>query len=143
MACIQSGHKYALINVKGGTALDLSGGDNRSIIGFPYHGGPNQEWYFEKAGEDHVFYIKSAESSQPKYLTSAGGLHDGQKVVVDDAPFPWCVEDVGDRVIRISPESNRNFCVDLSDYGNAKPGTPVELWGRWDGDNQKWRLKNE
>lgn len=42
--------------------------------------------------------------------------------------------------VRISPESNRNFCVDLSDYGNAKPGTPVELWGRWDGDNQKWRL---
>ncbi|KAI9566641.1 carbohydrate-binding module family 13 protein [Boletus coccyginus] len=137
MACIQSGHKYALINVKGGTALDLSGGDNRSIIGYPFHGGPNQEWYFEKAGEDHVFFIKSSGSGL--FLTSAGELYDGQKVVADDAPFPWRVEDVGNSEVKCVV-ANRNFCVDLSDYGNAKPGTPVELWGRWDGENQKWRL---
>ena len=34
---------YSLVNAKGGTALDLSGGDNKSIIGFPVHDGTNQQ----------------------------------------------------------------------------------------------------
>ncbi|KDQ49770.1 hypothetical protein JAAARDRAFT_42609 [Jaapia argillacea MUCL 33604] len=34
---------YVLANVKCGTALDLSGADNKSIIGFPQHGGENQQ----------------------------------------------------------------------------------------------------
>lgn len=34
---------YKVVNVKGGTALDLSGGDNRSIIGFNVHGQGNQQ----------------------------------------------------------------------------------------------------
>ena len=34
---------YKIVNVKGGTALDLSGGDNRTIMGFTVHGGGNQQ----------------------------------------------------------------------------------------------------
>lgn len=34
---------YTILNVKGGTALDLSGGDSRSIIGFDLHGQGNQQ----------------------------------------------------------------------------------------------------
>ncbi|OJA13869.1 hypothetical protein AZE42_12214 [Rhizopogon vesiculosus] len=42
MACIQDQHTYTPTNCKGGTVLDLSGADNRSITGFHAHGGPNQ-----------------------------------------------------------------------------------------------------
>lgn len=31
--------------------------------------------------------------------------------------------------------------VDLTDYGNGTPGTPVAIWGRWDGENQTWRFE--
>ena len=31
--------------------------------------------------------------------------------------------------------------VDLSDNGNATPGTPVTLWSEWQGLNQVWRLE--
>ena len=34
--------------------------------------------------------------------------------------------------------TNKN--VDLSDHGNAAPGTPVTLWSQWDGKNQVWKL---
>ena len=34
---------YTITNVKSGTALDLSGGDNRSIIGFTVHKQGNQQ----------------------------------------------------------------------------------------------------
>ena len=39
----ESGRAYAIINYKGGTCADLSGGDNTSIIGYEYHGGDNQQ----------------------------------------------------------------------------------------------------
>ena len=34
---------YSLMNSGSGTVIDLSGGDQRSIIGFPAHHGPNQQ----------------------------------------------------------------------------------------------------
>lgn len=36
---------------------------------------------------------------------------------------------------------NTNLNVDLSGEGNAEPGTPVELWGRWDARNQVWHFE--
>ena len=36
---------------------------------------------------------------------------------------------------------NSNFNVDLSDHGNANPGTPVTLWEKWEGENQVWRFE--
>ena len=38
-----SGKTYFIINKKANTAFDLSGKDQRSIIGFGFHGGPNQK----------------------------------------------------------------------------------------------------
>ena len=43
MATIRSGGNYTIVNAKSGTALDLSGGDNRSIIGYNPHGQGNQQ----------------------------------------------------------------------------------------------------
>lgn len=37
---------YSLVNAKSGTSVDLSGGDGKSIIGFPSHGGKNQQVSF-------------------------------------------------------------------------------------------------
>ena len=33
------------------------------------------------------------------------------------------------------------FNVDLSNHGDATPGTPVELWGKWQGVNQTWKFQ--
>ena len=43
MSGIQSGGVYKLVNGKAGNCVDLSGGDNTSLIGFDYHGGDNQK----------------------------------------------------------------------------------------------------
>lgn len=43
MSQIVAGGIYKLINAKAGNALDLSGGDNKSIIGYDYHDGDNQK----------------------------------------------------------------------------------------------------
>ena len=40
---VQSGGVYKLINAQAGNCVDLSGGDNTSVIGFDYHGGENQK----------------------------------------------------------------------------------------------------
>lgn len=34
---------YSLVNMQSGTGLDLSGADDRSLIGFPLHNGKNQQ----------------------------------------------------------------------------------------------------
>ena len=43
MAEPQSGGVYRLVNAKAGNVVDLSGGDNTSIIGYDWHGGDNQK----------------------------------------------------------------------------------------------------
>ena len=43
MIDVQSGGIYKLINAQAGNCVDLSGGDNTSVIGFDYHGGENQK----------------------------------------------------------------------------------------------------
>ncbi|KAF8547511.1 ricin B-like lectin [Imleria badia] len=139
MSCIEPDVKYALINDKGGTCMDISGGDNRSIIGYGYHNGPNQKWIFHPV-EDKNFHIKSAEGN--KFLSIQGELKDGQAVVAD-TPYPFYAEDQPgvEYGIRLSPKTNYYLNVDLSDNGNPTPGTPVQLWGRWEGLNQVWKLK--
>ncbi|KAF8547510.1 carbohydrate-binding module family 13 protein [Imleria badia] len=141
MACIQANNIYTLINVKGGTCMDLSGGDNVSIIGYGHHQGPNQAWIFKNAGQNQTFYLKSAGSGQ--YLSAAGEPYNGQRVVASGSPYAWRVDDEPgvQSGVRLSPVCNANFSLDLSDHGNSTPGTPVELWGRWEGQNQVWRLQ--
>ena len=37
---------------------------------------------------------------------------------------------------------NTNFNLDLSDHGNPNPGTPITLWGKWEGGtNQTWHFE--
>ncbi|KAG2357979.1 carbohydrate-binding module family 13 protein [Suillus spraguei] len=139
MACIQNQHTYILKNCKGGTVMDLSGGNNYSIIGYHDKNGLNQAWTFQNNGDHWV--IKSAGAD--KYLGiegSVGDAGDGTKVVAVSSPAKWDIQDSdvqGAQGIRILVHGKR-FSVDLSDNGNATDGTGVQLWSRWQGANQIW-----
>ena len=37
------------------------------------------------------------------------------------------------------PNTRQN--VDLTNYGDSTPGTPVAIWGRWEAENQTWRFE--
>ncbi|KAI0703406.1 hypothetical protein BC835DRAFT_1224871, partial [Cytidiella melzeri] len=73
---------YSLVNVQSGTSLDLSGADEKSIIGFPSHSGKNQQWRFESLGEGYT--MRSLYTGQ--YLTVEDGIvHEGPLIA---SPFP-------------------------------------------------------
>ena len=40
---VESGKLYRLVNGKAGNVLDLSGSDNKSLIGYDWHDGQNQK----------------------------------------------------------------------------------------------------
>ncbi|KAG9225351.1 carbohydrate-binding module family 13 protein [Pleurotus ostreatus PC15] len=115
---------YLLNNQKGGTAADLSGGDRRSLIGFPVHSGINQQWRFNPSGAG--FFIQSV--SNPDLYVSVEGLHQNVPVVAIPFPVSWVVEpDESDaHVWRILwPESK--LCLDLEGHGSSTPGAKVLL----------------
>ncbi|KIM60269.1 carbohydrate-binding module family 13 protein [Scleroderma citrinum Foug A] len=136
MTCIQPGRIYALINVKSGTCLDLSGDDNRSTIGYPFHNSPNQGWMFERQGNGN-FWIKSASGL---YLRVEGGVGNGAKVEVGLMQYDWKIQDDSSvhQGIRVSPPGKWEN-LDLH-YGNSTPGTRVHLWCG-SASNQLWRLQ--
>ncbi|KAJ8689298.1 hypothetical protein PTI98_013335 [Pleurotus ostreatus] len=118
---------YLLNNQKGGTAADLSGGDRRSLIGFPVHSGINQQWRFNPSGAG--FSIQSV--SDPDLYVSVEGLYQNVPVVAIPFPVSWVVEpDESDaHVWRILwPESK--LCLDLEGHGSSKPGAKVVLTER-------------
>jgi len=139
MARIQSGGLYKFINAKGGTVIDLSGGDNRSIIGYPETGGPNQAWVFEQTS-DGPWTIRSVSSG--KFLGVEGNYCDGVQVVAVDSPFRWDIwpdeQNPGHYRFFVP---NTQFVLDLADHGNPTPGTPVTLWTQWEGTNQSWSVE--
>ncbi|KAG8215658.1 ricin B lectin domain-containing protein [Butyriboletus roseoflavus] len=163
MSFIQANDIYSLTNVQGGTCIDLSAGDDVSgtftlshhseptslhspdmvstVTGYEYHNGDNQAWIFESAGGDKTFFLKSKGIN--KYLSAAGEPSDEQKVIASESQYAWRVEDQSgvEGGVRLSPASNNNFCVDLSDNGNSTPGNPIQLWGRWAGQNQVWKVQ--
>ncbi|KIN98520.1 carbohydrate-binding module family 13 protein [Pisolithus tinctorius Marx 270] len=138
MACIQSGGIYALINVKAqNSCLDLSGG-----IIMLEHSMPSSlhQWIFEHQYNSN-YLIKSIGSSLN--LNIEGEPRDGARVVAKPTPFEWHIEDEPSfqQAIRLFvPGTNQN--VNLSDHGNATPGTPVTLWGKWNGNNQLWHIES-
>ncbi|CAE6449969.1 unnamed protein product [Rhizoctonia solani] len=124
-------------------AMDLSGGDNQSIIAFGWHGGDNQKWEFIPAGNGN-YHIKNAV--QDKYITFPDEPNDGKQVIATDGPREWEVR-VGEeghddrenerKSIRIFvPGTNQNL--DLTNHGDITPGNPVQLWEQTPGQNQAW-----
>ncbi|KAF5319547.1 hypothetical protein D9619_008473 [Psilocybe cf. subviscida] len=127
--------RYVLINAKSGTALDLSGEDNRSIIGYPRHGEENQQW--ETIRTDAGWHIRNV--AHDTYLAVDGVARDDARVIAREEPFIWHLWDDEENpaAIRICvPDTQHN--IDLTNYGDSEPGTPVAIWGRWNAVNQTW-----
>ncbi|RDB22017.1 hypothetical protein Hypma_010816 [Hypsizygus marmoreus] len=82
---VQSGFTYKITNAKSGTVVDLSGQDNRSIIGFPSHGGTNQQWALEWTNIGWTF--RSVATGL--YLSIDGSPADGTRLVAVTTPFGW------------------------------------------------------
>ncbi|TBU27445.1 ricin B lectin domain-containing protein [Dichomitus squalens] len=120
---------YVLLNARAGTAMDLHGYDYTSIIGYPMHGGPNQQWEFIPSGHGYVIRcVRSAKAGHALYLTVEGGVRNNAPVVANAYPVTWSVEQTEDgiRVCRIS-WPNSNFVFDLADWGDSTPGTRIQL----------------
>ncbi|KAI0315946.1 carbohydrate-binding module family 13 protein [Amylostereum chailletii] len=136
---VQSGNAYTLVNVKGGTAVDLSGGDDTSVIGYGFHGGENQQWVFEE--RDGGYAIRNKRAG--KYLAVDGSADNGSRIVAVSTENPqiWEVRPDENDSVRIFVKDQK-FNLDLSDHGNPTPGTPVSIWGHWHGQNQLWKLQS-
>lgn len=134
---VQSGQTYTITNAKSGTVMDLSGLDNRSVIGFPAHGGPNQKWTLNWTGRSWTF--QSVYSGL--YLALDGSPSDGTRLVAAATPAEWHIwhDDVDPSAYRIFVPFTR-FNLDLYGHGNPAPSTPITTWYTWRGIHQTWRF---
>ncbi|THH06417.1 hypothetical protein EW145_g4110 [Phellinidium pouzarii] len=137
--CIEPG-MYKLINVLGNVALDLSGGDGKSIIAFTTHGQGNQQWIISSPDQQGNQTIKGASSG--KYLAIEGLPQNSERLVASQDPVLWAVRrDGGDRSVWRVYWPGTGFNFDLSDRGNSTPGTPIQLWEATEGKNQMWKFE--
>lgn len=139
MSQVTSGQTYRITNVRSGTVVDLSGVDNHTIIGYPYHSGRNQQWTFEWTG--HSWTIRSVSSGQ--YLGVNGTNYaDGTGLVATSTPFEWDIwHDEADQNTFRFFVHDTHYNWDLNNYGDATPGEPITLWYTWNGLHQTWRIE--
>ncbi|ESK84080.1 carbohydrate-binding module family 13 protein [Moniliophthora roreri MCA 2997] len=136
---IQSGRSYRIVNVKAGTVLDLSGTDGVSVSGFTANGGNNQKWYLDNSSGHWTFRCGTG-----KYLGLDGEVQDGTPVIGVNQPVQWDIwpDEQDGSVYRIFvPNAPTAMNLDLSDHGNANPGTKVTLWTKWEGKHQCWKFE--
>ncbi|KAG6818757.1 hypothetical protein H0H93_002089 [Arthromyces matolae] len=154
---IEAGRKYVLINAKSGTALDLSGSDNVSVLGWEAHRGENQQWELHQEDNQWVF----CNVHNGKFLGIERRAHDNVPVRGVDAPVKWNIfpDDRDQSVYRYAYFHDRHFSmvfeeyprifvpdtpfnIDLSDFGNPDNGTLVTIWGKSENNqNQTWRFE--
>ncbi|KAI0643347.1 hypothetical protein C8Q79DRAFT_915533 [Trametes meyenii] len=104
----------------------MSGMDDKTLIGYPMHGGPNQQWEFIPSGHGYVIRcVRRSSVGHPLYLTTEDGLHDNAAIVASPYPVTWDVEQTDDGIKISWP--NTDFVFDLADWGNATPGTKIQL----------------
>ncbi|KAH9850962.1 ricin B-like lectin [Lenzites betulinus] len=137
---LADGKTYKIINAKGGTVLDLSGGQDHSpITGYQWHGGDNQKWQLEQRGDSYV--LKNAATGL--YLGYDGEQKNFTPIIASQNPASWHIRpDDKDPSTFVLLLEGTNYSLDLSDHGNPNPGTPVTLWEKWEGGaNQTWRFE--
>ncbi|KAJ3718214.1 putative mannanase [Lentinula raphanica] len=134
---VQSGSVFTIHNVKSGTVVDLSAGDNKTITGWALNGGKNQQW--ETIWSGNSWNFKSVETGL--YLGFTGTAGNATNLTVASTPTGWDIwhDTVNETNYRIfAPNTTVNW--DLWDYGNAVSGDPITLWGAWSGIHQTWRF---
>ncbi|KAI0699026.1 carbohydrate-binding module family 13 protein [Cytidiella melzeri] len=140
MSGLNSGSIYKFVNAKAGNVMDLSGSDNRSCIGYDWHGGDNQKWRLEKLRDGPGWVVQNVRHGG--YLSITENLVDGVSVVCSSDPTQWDIQtDEQDSSVYRLNVLNTRMSLDLADHGNPTPGTAVTLWGQWEGRNQCWRLE--
>ncbi|PSR74593.1 hypothetical protein PHLCEN_2v9770 [Hermanssonia centrifuga] len=115
---------YTIVNAQSGTVVDLSGADNKSVIGFPQHNGKNQQWRFAPSGGGYT--IQSVSSGE--YLT-LDSISDGGALRMSPFPVAWRVDsgnEENELLVRIL-WPNEKYALELADFGNPAPGTKVQL----------------
>ncbi|KAF9448685.1 carbohydrate-binding module family 13 protein [Macrolepiota fuliginosa MF-IS2] len=137
---LQSGHRYKVTNLKNKDAcLDLSGADNRSIIGYGWHGGDNQKW--EAKSESGGWTLKNVASGS--FISVEGGQgnsQDGSKIIAEKSPTVWNMEKDENGSMRMSYKASdgSDKSVDLIRHGE---GPDVTIWDSWKpGSNQCWQF---
>ncbi|KAH9161598.1 ricin B lectin domain-containing protein [Lactarius sanguifluus] len=141
---IKSGQRYKITNQLTELAVDLNGGNNKSVIGWTPHGGENQQWIIDEQVNGQ-WTIRSVSSQ--KYLGIEKAPDNGTHLVVLDKPQFWDIE--------ILPGSNdptkpsvklcqrvRGTCF-VANSPPEKPaiGADLQLWTAWGGKNQVWVLE--
>ncbi|KAG6840074.1 hypothetical protein C0991_009186 [Blastosporella zonata] len=134
---VQSGLTYTITNAKSGTVVDLSGQDNKSIIGFPGYGTTNQQWKLTWTNIGWTFQ----SVGNGLYLSVDGSSTDGTRLVAVTTPFGWDIwhDQVDPSTYRIFVP-NTHFNLDLNNRGSSVPGTPITLWYTWAGVHQTWKF---
>lgn len=90
---------YVLLNARGGTAVDMSGVDNKTIFGYPMHGGPNQQWEFIPTGHGYIIRcVRRSAEGHSLYLTTDGSVKHGAAIVASPYPVAWNVEQTDDGI---------------------------------------------
>ncbi|RDB22003.1 hypothetical protein Hypma_010813 [Hypsizygus marmoreus] len=140
MANIQGGKTYKLKNAKAHTVVDLSGTDNTSVIGWDDNNTENQKWNLEWTGAHWAFKNKG----NGRYLGINGQVKDGTPLSGVDNRVEWDIypDERNASLHRIYvPGASSPMNMDLAEHGNAKPGTPVTIWTKWEGENQAWQFE--
>ncbi|KAG7085432.1 hypothetical protein E1B28_002993 [Marasmius oreades] len=138
---IQGNGTYRIVNAKSQTLLDLSQGDQRSIIGWPRNDAANQHWTLLWAG--NAWHIQSPSNGLYLGLGGSGTPGDGVPLIATAEPTTgWDIwqDNVNPEAYRIFiPNTFLNW--DLWANGDATPGNPVTLWTSWSGIHQTWKFE--
>ncbi|KZP23987.1 carbohydrate-binding module family 13 protein [Athelia psychrophila] len=142
----KEGQTYKITNVKASDRIiDLSGGDNKSLIGYQDKNGPNQRWILEKAQDNAEWWlIKSAGSGKYINLDEGKEARDGVPLIAGDKRFAWDIKpdtEHKDHYRFFVPNTEFNF--DLADHGSEVEGSKVQLWSKTRGKGQTWILSTD
>ncbi|KAG6907730.1 hypothetical protein DXG01_007588 [Tephrocybe rancida] len=135
---VEAGNRYVLVNVKSETALDLSGTDGSSILGWNQH--DRIQWELKHYEGTNQWTFRNVGSG--KFLGLAEQhLRDDVPLRAVEHPVPWDIsrDDRDQSVYRIFVPGTP-FNVDLTNNGDSNNGTLVAIWGKWEGVNQTWRF---
>ncbi|KAN0133559.1 carbohydrate-binding module family 13 protein [Lactarius tabidus] len=138
---IKSGQRYKITNSQAKLVVDLSGQNNKSIIGWKSHGGENQQWILKKQ-DNGQWTIQSVRGQ--KYLGFEKIPGNGTPLVGLGKLQTWDIEILNcDDPAKISVKlrvSGTNFVADFS-LDKQIVGTGLQLWTCWGGKNQTWVLE--
>ncbi|KIY67247.1 carbohydrate-binding module family 13 protein [Cylindrobasidium torrendii FP15055 ss-10] len=144
---LTSGNAYHILNLKAGTAVDLSGADNKSIIGYPEHDGANQQWIVE--WDENAWTLHNVRSPEV-YIGLGGDIDNGTRLVGAEEGAngtKWHIYHEETYTGEPGPggavplkvfAANTSYAVDLYGHGLSTPGNPITLWSNWNATHQDW-----